>query len=188
LLIQGNLDQAADLLERLTAIAKVTQNRAVLIEGLVFQGILASDRRGRSKPALTYLEEALALAAPEGYVRPFLKAEASIIKLLRQAIAQGIHPAYAHKLLSASIERERCLGRITSPSISQKALPRLEPLTDRERQVLRLLAAGLSSNQIAEELIISVSTVRSYIKSLYQKLDAHSREEAVEKGHQLGWL
>jgi DNA-binding NarL/FixJ family response regulator len=91
------------------------------------------------------------------------------------------------------IERERRLGWMMHPPISpqgrtdRQEAP-LEPLTDRERQVLRLLAAGLSSNQIADELVISVSTARSYMKSLYQKLDAHSREEAVEKGHQLGWL
>jgi DNA-binding CsgD family transcriptional regulator len=91
------------------------------------------------------------------------------------------------------IERERRLGRIMRPPVgtngrlSSPNTP-LEPLTDRERQVLRLLAAGLSSNQVAEELIISVSTVRSYMKSLYQKLDAHNREEAIEKGKRLGWL
>jgi len=193
LLAQGNLDQAADLLEQVCAVAKLTQNRAVLIEGLVFQASLASSRRGNPSPGLSYLEQALDLAVPEGFVRPFLKAGASLIKLLRQAIAQGIHPAYAHKLLSASLERERRLGRVTRPPGGPKGIipgptAPLEPLTDRERQVLRLLAAGLSSNQVAEELVISVSTARSYIKSLYQKLDAHSREEAVEKGEQFGWL
>jgi LuxR family maltose regulon positive regulatory protein len=193
LLAQGSIDQATDLFEQVCDLAKTTQNRAVLIEGLVFRAIIACDRRGNSTQALPYLEQALDLAAPEGYVRPFIKAGESLIKLLRQAIAQGIHPAYAHRLLSDLIERERRLGRIMRPPVgtngrlSSLNTP-LEPLTDRERQVLRLLAAGLSSNQVAEELIISVSTVRSYMKSLYQKLDAHNREEAIEKGKRLGWL
>jgi LuxR family maltose regulon positive regulatory protein len=59
------------------------------------------------------------------------------------------------------------------------ALP--EPLTDRELQVLRLLALGLSSTEVAEQLVISVETVRSYIKAIYRKLDVHSRREAIEK-------
>jgi ATP/maltotriose-dependent transcriptional regulator MalT len=64
----------------------------------------------------------------------------------------------------------------------------VEPLTEREAQVLRLLAAGLSSTEVAGELVIAVSTARSYIKSLYAKLDAHSRQEAIEKGRLYGLL
>jgi LuxR family maltose regulon positive regulatory protein len=64
----------------------------------------------------------------------------------------------------------------------------VEPLTERETQVLRLLAAGLSSTEVAKELVIAVSTSRSYIKSLYGKLNAHSRDEAIEQGHLYGLI
>jgi DNA-binding NarL/FixJ family response regulator len=64
----------------------------------------------------------------------------------------------------------------------------IEPLTERERQILRLLATGLSSTRIAAELVIAVSTTRSYLKSIYRKLDAHSRDEAVARARTLGWL
>jgi LuxR family maltose regulon positive regulatory protein len=73
-------------------------------------------------------------------------------------------------------------------SLPTPALPLLEPLTEREGQILRLLVAGLSTPEIAEELIISVGTVRSHIKRLYRKLDAHSRHEAVTRARELGLL
>jgi DNA-binding NarL/FixJ family response regulator len=64
----------------------------------------------------------------------------------------------------------------------------VEPLTERERQVLRLLAAGLSGTEVAYELVISVGTARAYIESLYSKPDAHNREEAIERGLKYGLL
>ena len=64
--------------------------------------------------------------------------------------------------------------------------PLYEPLTERERQVLRLLAVGLSSTEVADELVLAVSTVRSYIKTIYRKLDVHDRDKAITRGQQLG--
>ena len=139
---------------------------------------------------LRYLERALTLAAPEGYVQPFLAAGQALIHPLRQAIVQNIQSAYAQKLLQALEEQERrragqvpASGNLASPAVSQPGL--VEPLTPREQQILRLLGAGLSSNEIAGELILSVSTTRTYIKLLYQKLNAHSREEEVAIGQRL---
>ena len=65
------------------------------------------------------------------------------------------------------------------------ALGLVEPLSERELQVLRLMDSELSSPEIADELVIAVSTVRSHIKNIYSKLGVHSRYEAVEKAHVL---
>jgi LuxR family maltose regulon positive regulatory protein len=185
LLAQGNFDQSASLLERVSAIAKVIQNVEVLLETLVFQAILITSQRGDPARALPYLEKALTLAAPEGYVRPFLNAGDPLVKLLRQAIVQDIQPAYAHKLLTHLAEYPLSVGPVKVASEIEELI---DPLTEREQQVLRLLAADLSSTEVAEQLVISVSTARSYIKNIYRKLDVHSRDEALEKGRQFGLI
>jgi LuxR family maltose regulon positive regulatory protein len=185
LLAQGSLDQSASLLERVSAIAEAIQNVEVLLETLVFQAILITSLPGDPARALPYLEKALTLAAPEGYVRPFLNAGELLVKLLRQAIVQDIQPAYAHKLLTHLAEYPLSVGPVKVASEIEELL---DPLTGREQQVLRLLAADLSSTQMAEQLVISVSTARSYIKNIYRKLDAHSRDEAVEKARQFGLI
>ncbi|MEJ2304261.1 MAG: LuxR C-terminal-related transcriptional regulator [Anaerolineales bacterium] len=185
LLAQGNLDQSASLLERVSAIAEAIQNVEVLLETLVFQAILITSQRGDPAQALPYLKKALTLAAPEGYVRPFLNAGDPLANLLRQAIAQDIYPTYAHKLLTHLAEYPLSVGPVKVASEIEELI---DPLTEREQQVLRLLAADLSSTEVAEQLIISVSTARSYIKNIYRKLDAHSRDEALEKGRQFGLI
>jgi LuxR family maltose regulon positive regulatory protein len=189
LLVQGAVPPAVELLSRVAVAAEASGNTPVLIEALVFRSVSA----GRTQDAVSFLERALNLGAAEGYIRPFLNAGAPLVKLLRQAILENFYPGYAHKLLMAlegqtrrgaafRIERAPAAGeagRASTPIL-------LEPLTDRERQVLRLLAAGLSSTEVAGELVLSTGTVRSYMKSLYAKLDAHSREEAIEKGQAAG--
>ena len=133
-------------------------------------------------------EQCLHMGRPEGYVLPFLHAGYSLRPLLRQAIMQAVETAYAQKLLKALEDQEHSLSPDSRRQTAPSTLDMAEPLTERERQILRLLAAGLNSTQIAEELVISVNTARSYIKNLHSKLDAHSREEAIEKGIQLGLL
>jgi len=184
LLAQGRLDEAVDVLERLVTVAEAGQYAAVLIEAMVLQA-LAWHLKRNSVRALEYLERALTLAAPEGYVRPFLDAGEPMHTLLRQAIARGVQTEYAQKLLTAFAAQAR--RDSTFPALPDAAAtPLYEPLTEREHQVLRLLAVGLSSTEVAEELFLAVSTVRSYIKTIYRKLDVHDRDKAITKGQQLG--
>jgi LuxR family maltose regulon positive regulatory protein len=102
-------------------------------------------------------------------------------QLLRQAAARGIAPEYVSMLLAA-FERERSEERRTT---AQAPSSLVEPLSDRELEVLRLLVTHLSSTEIAQELFISPNTVRSHIKSIYGKLDVHSRSEAVARAQEL---
>jgi LuxR family maltose regulon positive regulatory protein len=130
-------------------------------------------------PALTALGRALTLAEPEGYVRTFVDEGAPIAQLLRQTAARGTTPDYVSKLLAALESEMREERRIDEL---------VEPLSGRELEVLRLLTTHLSSTEIAQELFISVNTVRSHIKSIYGKLNVHSRKDAIQRARELGLL
>jgi LuxR family maltose regulon positive regulatory protein len=177
------------LLSRVCGIAEAIPDVEVLLRALAQRAAIAHALRGDGRGGLPQLSRALDLAAAEGFIRPFLDVGRDLVKPLRQAIMEGIQPAFAQRLLAHLTEEERTRAVSGQASeILRDAGGLIEPLTDRERQVLRLLAVGLSSNEVAEELVISVSTARSYIKSLYGKLDAHSRAEAIERGRERGVL
>ena len=102
-------------------------------------------------------------------------------KLLRQAVTRGIAVYYAGKLLATleiEMQDERRMITSAPPSL-------VETLSERELEVLRLLTTHLSSTEIAEELFIAASTVRSHIKSIYGKLNVHSRKDAVRRAKEL---
>jgi LuxR family maltose regulon positive regulatory protein len=188
---QGASQRADALLERVCQMAEATSNVEVLLQALALRAAIAGSRGGAAGQELACLERALTLAAPEGFARPLLDAGSALVNPLRQSILREIQPGFAHRLLAELAEEERRRATaVRVPGVSGlPGMSRLiEPLTERERQVLRLLAAGLTSKEIAYELVIAVSTARSYIKSLYGKLDAHSREEALERGRRFGLL
>jgi LuxR family maltose regulon positive regulatory protein len=176
-----HLGDAMVLLSRLLDAAEAAGWVDAMINVLVLQ-VQARQARGDAEGALLDLSRALLLAEPGGYVRVFVDEGAPMVELLRRAAAQGTAVEYVGRLLTA-LEAELGLdGRL-------RGLPdTVEPLSERELEVLRLLAVKLTRGEIAEELFISVNTVRSHIKSIYGKLDAHSREEAVERARALGLL
>ncbi len=201
LLAQARPEEALDLLARLERSAARGDRQRELIT-IHIQQALAAALLGRRTNALDYLDRAVRLAAPEGYVRAFLDEALwergfpdagfpgegpALVHLLRQAAAQGVEPSYVGRLLAA-FDGETGHGRAARDPILPDTLPLLEPLTEREMQVLRLMAADLSAPEIAEEFVIAVSTVRSHIKNIYGKLGAHSRYEAVERASALHLL
>ncbi|MBW7885975.1 MAG: tetratricopeptide repeat protein, partial [Caldilineaceae bacterium] len=183
LLAQGQLDAAEEQLERVAALAVAADDVSVQLETLVLLAVVHG-YRGSHTRALQILKRALAIAAPEGNLRPFLNAGAPLAGLLRQASAQSIEPDIEPDFV------EQILAHLAGSPTPKHPSPvqLVEPLTTRERQVLRLLATGLSSTEVARELVISVSTARSYIKQIYRKLDVHSRAEAVDQGKSLGLI
>jgi LuxR family maltose regulon positive regulatory protein len=144
--------------------------------------------------ALTVLDRALTLAEPEGYVRTFIDEGAPMATLLRQAETRGIRLNYVRKLLAAfedeAQEQTPLPGAeaVRPAFVHRPSSPLVEPLSERELQVLRLLNTQLSSTRIAEQLFLSVNTVRSHIKSIYGKLDVHCRADAVRRAAELGFL
>lgn len=126
------------------------------------------------------LSRALLRAEPEGYIRLFVDEGEPIVALLRQAYARGMTPDYVATLLSAAGAPERA-----APAPTRSLL---EPLTEREREVLGLLVAGLSNAATARELVISVGTVKSHINHIYGKLGVQSRSQAIARAHTLQLL
>jgi LuxR family maltose regulon positive regulatory protein len=150
-----------------------------VIEALVLQARL-HEEQGRTGEALLALSRALALAEPAGYVRLFIDEGTPIITLLRRAQQRSTAPAYVAALLTSS-------GAAGAPAGT--SAPRLvEPLSTREREIVRLLASGLSTTEIAGQLFVSAGTVRNHLKSIFGKLDAHSRLQAVERARTLHLL
>jgi LuxR family maltose regulon positive regulatory protein len=171
------LDEALPLLERLVEAAQRAGWVGRAIEALVLRAV-ALAARGDDRRASAALDRALALAEPEGYVRTFLDEGAPVRALLAQAVRRGAR--YAGALLAAYDAAPAAGAR---PAISP-----VDPLTARERQVLRLLATDLQSPEMAQALVVSVNTVRTHIQHVYQKLAVHSRYEAVARARELGLL
>jgi LuxR family maltose regulon positive regulatory protein len=154
------------------------------IEILVLQA-LAFQVEGDANQALSPLKRALSLAEPEGYVRTYVDEGEPMARLLRRALQQGIAPGYVSRLLAAFGEGAPPASPVTQALVDQ---PLIEPLTERELEVLRLIAAGLSNREIAQELVVAVSTVKTHINHIYGKLDAKSRTQAVAQARALDLL
>ena len=173
------LDAAQGLLARLQASAEAKARMGSVLEILIVRA-LAFDAQGNGARALASLERALTQASAEGYIRLFVDEGEPMVALLRQAYARGIAPDYIALLLSAAGE-----SQLPAPSPAGSFL---EPLTEREREVLRLLVAGLSNATMARELVISIGTVKSHINRIYGKLGVQSRTQAVARAHTLHLL
>jgi LuxR family maltose regulon positive regulatory protein len=178
------------LLDRQIRVTEAAGWTGTLIELLILQALALQEQtlrhRSDTSQALASLERALALAEPAGYFRIFVDEGAPMARLLEQAAARGIAPSYAHRLLAAldaSVPGEEGEG---PPFPHPQRL--VEPLSRRELEVLRLLATELSGPEIAQNLVISVTTIRSHTRSIYGKLGVHSRYEAVARARELGLL
>jgi LuxR family maltose regulon positive regulatory protein len=171
-----SIQQATGLLARLLSAADEGDRTGSVIEILVLQA-LSHQMRGNTLAGLVPLERALALAEPEGYLRIFLDEGAPMAALL--AAERRVAPNYVRRLLTA-------FGRTEGNRPATQVL--LEPLSDRELDVLRLLATDLSGPQIARELVVSLNTVRTHTKSIYAKLAVNSRRAAVRRGEELDLL
>jgi LuxR family maltose regulon positive regulatory protein len=176
-----SLPAALELLERLLQAGEAGGRTGRVIEILVLQA-LAHHMRGDISAAVIPLELALTLAAPEGYVRMFVDEGPPMAQLLREAAARGIMPDYTRTLRAAcDVERERSAAEV--PLHTSQAL--IEPLSERELEVLRLLRSTLTGPEIARELVVALSTVRSHTKTIYSKLDVNSRQAAVKRAAEL---
>jgi LuxR family maltose regulon positive regulatory protein len=177
----GEISQqrALALLESLVETAEADGRIGIQIEAMALQA-LAYWQRNDPVVAMTFLERALRLAEPEGYVRTFADLGLSMARLLQEARSRNVLPDYVEVLLAA-------FGAdITFPISTQKVLP--DPLTPREQEVLELLAAGLTNREIADLLVISPQTVKKHADRIYSKLGVHSRTEAAAKARELNLL
>jgi LuxR family transcriptional regulator, maltose regulon positive regulatory protein len=173
------LSRALALLERILPVAREQGRAGVAIEALTLQS-LACWRRSDHTHAMTALEHALRLAEPEGYARLFADLGLSMAHLLREAHTRDVMPEYVARLLAACGDEHAAKGPLSG------SLP--EPLSQRELEVLRLIAAGLTNREIAETLVISPETVKKHTGSIYSKLGVGNRTEAASKARELRLL
>ncbi len=187
---QNRFEQALSLLGRLYQITRTAGKMQSVLEILVLQAIALS-AQGHTEPALIKLEQAFVIGEPENYVRLFVDEGKPLAKLLRQATSRGLAPEYVSKLLAAFGDEAKDESQILESlpsSFTADPLSRVEPLSERELEILRLFKTELSGPEIACELMISLSTVRTHTKNIYGKLGAHNRRQAVARAENLGLL
>jgi LuxR family maltose regulon positive regulatory protein len=174
---------ALGLLERLSSAAEAGGRVGSLIEILVLQAI-AQHTLGNLRPALDSLTRALGLAEPEGYLRVFLDEGNRLRDLLRHAITRGLAGEYTRRVLASFDAPKPPAAPVTAPNAA--GLP--QPLTTRELEILRLIAAGLRNQEIADHLTISAATVKRHIANAYGKLGAGHRTAALARAAELKLL
>jgi LuxR family maltose regulon positive regulatory protein len=178
--VEGAMHVAMRLLERLLEAAEVGGRNGSMIEILVQQA-LAYEAQDNIHLALAPLERALSLAEPEGYIRTFVDERQPMAYLLSQAIEHGIMPRYARTLLNTL---ETTAGSALPPA--SQAL--IEPLSERELEILALVADGLSNREISERLFVALSTVKGHNRNIFDKLYVKRRTEAVARARELGLI
>ncbi len=141
------------------------------LQALIFQGKKDTDQ------ALAVLGKAISLAQPEGYARIFLDEGTAMVKLLYLAKSHRADSGYLSELLSAAT--------VVSRPEPLPAQDLIEPLTEREIEVLKLIESGCSNQDIAGRLVISIPTVKRHISNIYAKLGAKSRTQAVSLAKEL---
>jgi LuxR family maltose regulon positive regulatory protein len=160
------------ILKKAETVGQIRRMIEVLVlQALIFQG------RNETEQALAVLKRALSLARSERYIRTFVDEGEPIARLLHLARSQQIETEYVTELLSVM---EKAVGKTQPPS---QLL--VTPLTMREMEVLRLIEAGCSNQDIAGKLVISIPTVKRHISNIYTKLGAKSRTQAIAIGKEL---
>jgi LuxR family maltose regulon positive regulatory protein len=146
------------------------------IEALLFAAAAHSEL-GDARAVGESLERALALAEPDGLVLPF------VLVPVRELLERHQDHRTSHATLLATI-----LDMLAGGALQPDAEPLREPLSDAELRVVRHLPSNLKATEIASQLCVSTNTVRTHLRHIYSKLDAHSRSEAVTRARTLGLL
>jgi LuxR family maltose regulon positive regulatory protein len=185
LIAQGRLDDPANLLQRLLEAAETGGHTSRVIEILLLQ-TLALQAGGNTDRAMTPLEQALTLAEPGGFIRIFIDEGPLMAHLLYEALARGIKPDYARRLLAAFPTEE--LEKTDSLKTGFPDSGLVEPLSEREIEVLQLIAEGLTNPEIAARLFLSLNTIKVHTRNIYAKLSVNNRIQAVARAKSLGIL
>jgi LuxR family maltose regulon positive regulatory protein len=181
--VAPSLQDVLHLLDRLQESAEAKARLNSVLEILVLRA-LALEAQGDRTSALSTLEQALLQASPEGYVRLFVDEGQPMLALLRQVHARSRVPGYVATLLR--VFGEQLPSEALPSSASTGALA--EPLTGREREVLRLLLKGATNREIARRLVVSVNTVKRHVSNLCGKLGVQSRAQAIARARAFNLL
>jgi LuxR family maltose regulon positive regulatory protein len=185
LLGQGQAEAAREQLAALHAMACQAGWLSTASQARALQALVAPTR----EEALVCLADVLETAGPEGYVRTFVDSGEPMATLLQEALSRSIEPDYAAQLLTAFEGAPLAEVRMTEslPSVLRPSAL-LEPLSDREIDVLRLLARGLTYREIAQALFLSINTVKTHVRNIYGKLGVTRRRAATARARELDLL
>ena len=189
LLAEGSdksLEKTGDTLQELLRQNRANHNVCHLIQIMPILAMVYK-KQGQDDEAGSLLEEALSLAEPGGWVRPFVELGKPMEEMLKQLQVKKSDRNFIEQLLAAFILREQETQVVASPAQPVSELL-VEPLTNRELEILNLLAQNLYNKEIGERLYISTETVKTHLKGIYQKLEAGNRREAVAKARTIGLL
>jgi LuxR family maltose regulon positive regulatory protein len=180
---QNKPEKALEMIDLLQELIEQKGYQRRIIEVLILKA-LALHQKKETDQAMLSIGRALDLAEPEGYQRTFIDEGEPMANLLYQAISRKIHPTYSARLL-------RALSDETRPEKStnnSQAEALIEPLSNRELEVLELIAKGCSNNETASRLFISLSTVKGHTTNIFGKLGVRNRTQAVARARNLGLL
>ena len=184
LIAKGNPSEALSLVEPQRQQAEVKRLPQRLLLVMAVQSVVLF-AQGEKDQAVQVLAEALALAEPGGYIRLFVDEGALMAQLLREAASRGIRPDYIARVLAAfegEPKEERQAASVPAPSSL------IEPLSQRELEILGLIAQGLSNREIGERLFLALDTVKGHNRKIFDKLQVQSRTEAIARARALGLL
>ncbi len=181
---QGDYSAALGVLETFRQTAEVKAWPSLLIQVMAVQS-MALYKNGEKEKAVELIGDVLARVEPEGFIRLFLDEGDAMAELLSTAAKQGIRPDYVGKLLAAfKGEMQDEQPKASVPGSSSL----IEPLSQRELEILKLIAQGLSNREISERLFLAVDTIKGHNRKIFDKLQVQSRTEAIARALELGLL
>ena len=188
-LFSGQPDLTLRLLYSFRTSTETSERKAHLIEILVLTA-LSHHALGDDQQAFETLHKALEMAEPEGYMRTFVDAGQPMAALLYKALTRGAMPNYVRRLLSIfpadDAASNSTPGRYAAQQARSKEKDIIEPLSERELEVLQLMAGGASNQEIAETLVIALTTAKKHVSNIIRKLGVDNRTQAVAIGRNLG--
>ena len=185
LIVQKKFEEAYALAKRIFNIGQETGNKRAELESLILLSLILYGQ-GNAEQAFEYLLKAIVIAEPQGFIRIFVDEGPPMAKLLYDALSRKIELNYIQRLLAAfPVEKPEQTPRKQTPSHKSELI---DPLSDRELEVLRLIAEGLSRPEIAAKLFLSKNTVKTHARNIYGKLGVNNQMQAVGKARGLGLL
>ncbi|MDF1602731.1 LuxR C-terminal-related transcriptional regulator [Nocardioides sp. YIM 152315] len=196
---ENALRDARALLDRLFEAAEAGSRTGTVLEVEVLRALARHASGDDTDAALESLDHAVELAEPQGWVRFLLDSGPGVGELLVMLAGRRPHAAFVRDLIARRVDEPAARSTGSRPAVGPQPIPTtpaaseppgrlLDPLSDRELDVLRLLASDLDGPSIARELVVSLNTVRTHTKHVYSKLGVNSRRAAVSRAHQLGLL